>query len=316
MQFLNSLALLLSVVAASPIQPATEISKKFPLKTDSAERNYHNGLYIYGYHSAAEMNDAVLSGDVDDASPAFMNGTYMQFALDTPFSWGLAMQLIDAGYGEDGFFINGTGLQWEEQAGFSVCDWYYNASQLFYMDRYYKAVLPQECGRTLLQVEYIDYILRSDPIKIHFTAIVSCSPTLVLGIALLVRITALWGVIWHIHEAGHTPALSAEAFFGNATLLAFMALAPDQMVVFLSMCSYHSLPTSAWGPPVVLYIAFMMGLAGYTYWYEAKRTYPLAAYIKAMWPVFWVVVTVGQITSSIFWSFLDDDLKDYEPDIT
>ncbi|KAF9882880.1 hypothetical protein FE257_004937 [Aspergillus nanangensis] len=153
-----------------PRRPSiSEIGKKFYLKIDSTERNYHNSFYVYGYHSAAGMNDAVLSGDFDDVSPAFMNGTYVQFALDTLFPWGLAMQpvnyaawkpvQIDAGYGEDGFFVNGTGLQWEEQAGFGgwlICDWYHNASQLFYMDRYHKAVLPKECGRTLLQVEYIE----------------------------------------------------------------------------------------------------------------------------------------------------------------
>ncbi|KAF9884395.1 hypothetical protein FE257_001795 [Aspergillus nanangensis] len=169
MQFLASLALLLSVVGANPIQRAKEIGNHFYLKTEDSETEYHNGLYVYGYHSAAGMNDAVLSGNVEDASPAFMNGTYVQFDLDTPFPWGLVMSQvnyaswepvqINAGYGQDGFFTNSTGLQWETEVGFGgwlVCDWYHNAPQLFFMDRYRKPVIPQECTRVLLKLEYFD----------------------------------------------------------------------------------------------------------------------------------------------------------------
>ncbi|KAL4889870.1 hypothetical protein BDV59DRAFT_185653 [Aspergillus ambiguus] len=168
MKFIASLALLLSVVGANPIKREDE-PKKFNLKTSGASHPEHNNLYVYGYHTAAGQNDAVLTPDVKTASPAFMNGSHVQFALDTPFPWGLVMHLsnnyaawepvmIDAGYGQDEFSVDGTGLQWSKEQGFGgwlVCDWYHNEPQLFYLDAFRKHVLPEECSEIQLQLEYL-----------------------------------------------------------------------------------------------------------------------------------------------------------------
>jgi hypothetical protein len=91
MKFFSSLALLASAVAATPILIARNTTTNFHLKTTGASNSAHNDLYVYGYHTGAGLNDAVLTSDVGTASPAFLNGTNVQFALDTPFPWGLYM---------------------------------------------------------------------------------------------------------------------------------------------------------------------------------------------------------------------------------
>jgi hypothetical protein len=168
MNLLSAALALLSVVAANPIQRAAEDQKLFHLKTTDATQEEHNNLYLYGYHTSAGMNDAVLTEDVKTASPAFMNGTSVQFSLDTPFPWGLIMisndygawdeVMINAGYGENDFSVNATGLQWSEAIGFGgwlACDWNHNSPQLFYMNRFRKHDLPEECSEVNLQLEYI-----------------------------------------------------------------------------------------------------------------------------------------------------------------
>ncbi|GAB1210841.1 hypothetical protein APSETT445_009639 [Aspergillus pseudonomiae] len=97
--------------------------------TTGASNSAHNDLYVYGYHTGAGFNDAVLTSDVGTASPAFLNGTNVQFSLDTPFPWGLVMRPqnnygawepveINTGYGTGSFSINDDGLNWSEQQGF------------------------------------------------------------------------------------------------------------------------------------------------------------------------------------------------------
>lgn len=92
MKFFSSLALLVSAVAANPILRTRDTPKNFHLKTTGADNSAHNDLYVYGYHTGAGFNDAVLTSDVGTASPAFLNGTNVQFSLDTPFPWGLVMR--------------------------------------------------------------------------------------------------------------------------------------------------------------------------------------------------------------------------------
>lgn len=95
MKLLSSLAVLVSAVAANPILSARESHddpKLFHLKTTGASNQAHDGLYVYGYHTGAGLNDAVLTADVNTAKPAFLNSTNVQFAFDTPFPWGITMR--------------------------------------------------------------------------------------------------------------------------------------------------------------------------------------------------------------------------------
>ncbi|KAL2832471.1 hypothetical protein BDW59DRAFT_139306 [Aspergillus cavernicola] len=166
MKLLSSLSLLLGAAVASPFHVARDnATDTFYLKTSGAENPDHNDLYVYGYHTGAGLNDAVLTPDPETASTAFLNGTSVQFAYNNPFPWGLlpvgvtnyaAWQFvqINAGDGAEGFFVDSTGLQWSEQNGFGgwlVCDWYHNAPQLFYIYRYYTAKYPVSCSEVKLQ---------------------------------------------------------------------------------------------------------------------------------------------------------------------
>lgn len=94
MKFLACLAVLASTVSSTPLIPRSpsSSSKSFHLKTSDASGNdNHNNLFVYAYHTGAGLNDAVLSTKADQGSPAFLNGTKVQFDLDTPFPWGLKM---------------------------------------------------------------------------------------------------------------------------------------------------------------------------------------------------------------------------------
>ncbi|EAW13414.1 uncharacterized protein ACLA_054610 [Aspergillus clavatus NRRL 1] len=173
MKLFSTLALLVSAVAATPVTTHTsrdaEPSKPFYLKTSGAANAKHNDLYVYAYHTGAGFNDAVLTPDVKSASKASLNGTYVQFDLNTPFPWGMytpgvtnyaqwAQVGINTGYGDEDFSINQDGLQWSEEKGFGgwlVCDWYHGAPQLFYIYRYYEPVIPSSCDAVKLQVEYL-----------------------------------------------------------------------------------------------------------------------------------------------------------------
>ncbi|RAH72026.1 uncharacterized protein BO66DRAFT_390506 [Aspergillus aculeatinus CBS 121060] len=167
MKFLASLALLVSAVAASPIQ-ARDTAKSFYLKTSGAANDAHNNLYVYAYHTGAGFNDAVLTSDTSRARAVTLNGTNAQFDLGTTFPWGFKMGAntnyaswepvqINVGYGDEGFSVNGTSLQWSEQNGFGgwlVCDWYHNAPQLFWLYKYLPATIPSSCDKVDLTVEY------------------------------------------------------------------------------------------------------------------------------------------------------------------
>ncbi|KAE8371936.1 hypothetical protein BDV26DRAFT_286373 [Aspergillus bertholletiae] len=169
MKFLSFLALLVSAVAANPILRTRDTPQHFHLKTTGSDNSAHNGLYVYGYHTGAGFNDAVLTSDVGTASPGFLNGTNVQFSLDTPFPWGLIMVPqnnygawepveINVGYGSGGFSINDESLEWSAQQGFGgwlVCDWYHNAPQLFYLYKFLEPTIPSSCSKVQLAVEPI-----------------------------------------------------------------------------------------------------------------------------------------------------------------
>lgn len=95
MNLLTSIALLASAVTATPLIPRAgapqDAPNTFHLKTINAGQSAHNNLYVYGYHTGAGLNDAVLSSDASKASPAHLNGTNVQFDLGSDFPWGLQM---------------------------------------------------------------------------------------------------------------------------------------------------------------------------------------------------------------------------------
>ncbi|KAI9933485.1 hypothetical protein ASPWEDRAFT_30332 [Aspergillus wentii DTO 134E9] len=168
MKFL-ALFSLISAVAATPLfhapRASNATSKPFHLKTAEASNEEHNNLYVYAYHTGAALNDAVLTSDKETASTGFLNGTHVQFNLNN-FPYGFQMfqenpyeswsrTSIDVGYGDDGFFINGTGLQWSETTfhGWLVCDWNHNAPQLFHINSYTQPKLPSSCSTVHLVTE-------------------------------------------------------------------------------------------------------------------------------------------------------------------
>ncbi|KAJ5145939.1 uncharacterized protein N7515_000503 [Penicillium bovifimosum] len=168
MKFIASLLLLATTTIAVPVANAEE-SKHFHLKTSGATNSDHNNLYVYAYHTGAGLNDAVLTEDVNTASPAYLNGTKTLFDLKTEFPWGMnapgvtnyaswAPITINAGEGNDGFSLKGDDFVWSEEMGFGgwlVCDWFHNAPQLFYLYNYYDAKIPSSCSEVDLKAEYI-----------------------------------------------------------------------------------------------------------------------------------------------------------------
>ncbi|KAF9894814.1 hypothetical protein FE257_004435 [Aspergillus nanangensis] len=151
----------------SLVLPTT--ARLFYLRTSSPLIQAHDNLYVYAYHVAAGRNDAALTPDIGDARPAFMNGSRIQFTLNSPFLWNLHPTavnyaawkpvMINIGQGDDGFFINSSGLQWSWAKGFGgwlVCDWYHNKPQLFYLDGFREHFLPSTCGPVDLKVQYLD----------------------------------------------------------------------------------------------------------------------------------------------------------------
>ncbi|KAJ5360146.1 hypothetical protein N7517_009337 [Penicillium concentricum] len=169
MNFLTSLLLLATSVIAAPVDTAKE-SKHFHLKSTGATNANHNNLYVYAYHTGAGLNDAVLTEDVGTASSIYLNGTNALFDLKTEFPWGMIATgdtnyaswepiVINAGSeGSEGYSIKGNNFQWSEQNGFGgwlVCDWFHNAPQLFYLNRFYEATIPSSCSKVQLKAEYI-----------------------------------------------------------------------------------------------------------------------------------------------------------------
>ncbi|EAU30119.1 predicted protein [Aspergillus terreus NIH2624] len=132
-------------------------------------------------------------------------------------------------------------------------------------------------------------------------------------LAFAVGMIALGTTVWHTRENDHIPPLlSTETFVGNAALLAFMAVAWDRMVIFPSRYSHYGLPMLAWGSPALLYVTYILCLAGYVCWYDTRATHPLATYIMVLQLGLWVVVTVGWTVSTMFCSLLDDDMDGHE----
>ncbi|KAF7719555.1 Uncharacterized protein PECH_005527 [Penicillium ucsense] len=162
MKFLATLALMATAVMAAP---AAKSSKEFHLKTAGASKAKFNDLFVYAYHTGAGLNDAVLSKDSSIASAFYFNGTMALADLKTEFPWGMIAPgdanyaswepiLINAGSGTEGFSIDKGNFVWSADYGFGgwlVCDWYHNAPQLFYLNRYYQATIPSSCSKVQLK---------------------------------------------------------------------------------------------------------------------------------------------------------------------
>jgi hypothetical protein len=88
MKFLAPLLVLAASALAAPVAKR-QTPNLFRLKTTSATNTEHNDLYVYGYHTGAGLNDAVLTKDVGTASSAYLNGTNVFFDYKTEFPWGM-----------------------------------------------------------------------------------------------------------------------------------------------------------------------------------------------------------------------------------
>ncbi|CAG8217824.1 unnamed protein product [Penicillium salamii] len=166
MKFFAPLLMLAASAIAAPVASTT---KHFHLKSSGATNPDHNDLYVYAYHTGAGLNDAVLTKDIDTASSVYLNGTKALFDLNSDFPWGVVATgntnyaswepiLINAGAGSEGFSVKGNNFQWSEASGFGgwlVCDWYHNAPQLFYLNRFYNATIPSSCSKVQLKADYI-----------------------------------------------------------------------------------------------------------------------------------------------------------------
>jgi len=125
-----------------------------------------DGLYIQAYHTGAGLNDATLTSNISEASPVYLNESYLLFDLDSDFPWGMKLAYnqyytewldveINAGYGDGGFFISSSGLVSNntEWRGWLVCDWYHLTPQLFWRYYFTDFALPCNCASVELCLE-------------------------------------------------------------------------------------------------------------------------------------------------------------------
>ncbi|KAJ5462805.1 hypothetical protein N7475_007749, partial [Penicillium sp. IBT 31633x] len=129
--------LMLAASAIATPVASTSFLENFHLESIGATNQEHNNLYVYGYHTGAGLNDAVLTKDGVVASG------------DNKFTC----------QGSNGFSVKGSNFMWSEVSGFGgwlVYDWYHNAPQLFYLNRDYNATIPSSCSKIQLKAEYIN----------------------------------------------------------------------------------------------------------------------------------------------------------------
>ncbi|KAJ6107773.1 hypothetical protein N7523_009096 [Penicillium sp. IBT 18751x] len=167
MKFISVIALLTATAVASPVARSAE--KEFHLKTTGSKTADHNDLFLTTYHTGAGLNDAVLESSADAAAAFYLNGTTALADLGTSYPWGFEIGgdtnyadweavEINAGGGADGFSITDNKFVWSEAEGFGgwlVCQWYHNAPQLFWLDKYYTATIPCSCSEVELEPIYL-----------------------------------------------------------------------------------------------------------------------------------------------------------------
>ncbi|KAF6220055.1 hypothetical protein HO133_003880 [Letharia lupina] len=133
-------------------------------RVDGHSHNDKDNPYVSKYHAGAGTADLTLQS-IDFASPAFFNSGYQEFNLDPPGPFGIIMSDYDnggtgwnfvttaPGYGDDGFFFDATGLQYEFQeigfAGWLAYRWH-GAPQLFWQYAYLPETLPSTCAKVEL----------------------------------------------------------------------------------------------------------------------------------------------------------------------
>ena len=120
-------ALLLTPLLATAASPAEHYLKTSVVKSAHKDTGSNkNNLFVQSYHTGAGINDVVLVPEKKGAAPFFLNDTTAQFDLKSPgISWFMTMggDTNYAGWesvgintfnGSPDFFINATGLQWNQ----------------------------------------------------------------------------------------------------------------------------------------------------------------------------------------------------------
>lgn len=141
--------------------------KRYRLKTKLLEGDAtKDNLYIQTYHTGAGLNDAVLTPTFTSGTVGYLNATEgnwifelngatfpsgFNFAYEQYYTRWLGMH-IDAGYGEPGFFKNGSGLvtSYAAWTGWLVCDWWHVSPQLFWSYYFTDFPIPSSCARVEL----------------------------------------------------------------------------------------------------------------------------------------------------------------------
>ncbi|KFY45689.1 hypothetical protein V495_02847 [Pseudogymnoascus sp. VKM F-4514 (FW-929)] len=156
-------ATLLAVLGVAAAAPTTgDPSSPYRLKTTVVKGDAtKNNLYVQSYHTGAGLNDVALA---TEERHSFINGTYQQFdlsgstfpsglklAYDSTYTQWLSTE-INAGYGDEGFSFNGSGLisSNPEFRGWLACDWYHGVPQLFWQYYYEDTKLPSSCAKVEL----------------------------------------------------------------------------------------------------------------------------------------------------------------------
>ncbi|KAK3063314.1 hypothetical protein LTS18_001391 [Coniosporium uncinatum] len=152
---------------------------------DAAKQQFNN-LYLWAYHTGAGLNDAVFTNNASATyiAKGFMNDTHQEFNLGNPFPYGLELAevsfyagwqpvRINAGWGDGGFKLNGSGLVTDENyidpatnytgvaaswGGWLVCDWWHDEPQLFWRNKFYTVEeypAPSSCADVDLVPEYL-----------------------------------------------------------------------------------------------------------------------------------------------------------------
>jgi len=169
---------IIGLVSAAPAlkearQSYQNTTQEFYIKLSVTHGSHkYNGWYLETYHTGAGLADPVFTNTT--VSPAFLNGTQLQFDVGGtyPFSavaspgdtnyarWEFV--IIEIGYGVGDFVIEGKeGIQVdsEEFGGWLVCEWWHavNAPQLFQLITGFDTDpddIPSTCSRALLIPEY------------------------------------------------------------------------------------------------------------------------------------------------------------------
>ena len=123
-------------------------------------------ILVQTYHTGAGLNDAVLTPTETSGVKGWLNDTEgnwifelngasfpsgFEFGYDQYYTRWLSMK-INAGYGEPGFFLNGSGLvtNYPTWTGWLVCDWWHVVPQLFWSYYFTGFELPRSCARVEL----------------------------------------------------------------------------------------------------------------------------------------------------------------------